>query len=340
VSSANELVSFAIQMKAVIHSKYGPPEVLKVAEIETPIPKSGEMLIRIHAATVNRTDTATLRGKPLLMRLYSGLVKPNKRSLGTDFAGEVVQIGKDVKTQKVGDRVFGFDDQGLKSHAEYMTFPEKEAVALIPEKTSYKEAVASIEGAHYAINAINKVKLKEGDKILVNGVTGAIGYAAIQLLLNKGYHLTAVCGTENIELIKSLGVEEVVDYKLTDFTKLGKKYNYVFDLVGKNSFWNCRKVLEPRGIYISSELGKFGANIFYTLFTPIFMGKKVRFPYPSKRLASVLIIQKMLEQKTFKPLIDREYTMENIVEAFKYVESGNKVGNVILRIQSGDSGEN
>ena len=323
-------------MKAVLHIKYGPTEILKVAEVEIPTAKDGELLIRVHASTVNRTDVARLRAKPFIMRFFSGLIKPTKKTLGTDFAGEVVQIGKEVKSYVVGDRIFGFNDLGLKSHAEYLTISEKDAIALIPEKTTYKEAAASIEGAHYAINVINKVKLKEGDKILVNGATGAIGSAAIQLLTNKDYLITAVCGTKHIEQVKSLGVNEVIDFQKSDFTSLGVKYDYIFDMVGKNSFSNCRKVLEPKGVYISSEPGSYGANIFYSLFTPLSMGKKVKFPVPYKKEISVSIIQNMLQQKTFKPMMDREYPLEDIVEAFNYVESGQKIGNVLLKINSTD----
>jgi len=324
-------------MKAVLHATYGPPDLLRIEEIEIPVVKPNEVLIKVHACTVNRTDTAGLRGKPLIMRLYSGLINPKKRSLGTDFAGEIIQIGSEVNSYNIGDRVFGFNDMGVQSHAEYLSFPENGAIALIPDDTSYQDAAASIEGAHYAINVINKVKLKKGDKILVNGASGAIGSAATQLLLKKEHHITAVCGTENVALINSLGVDEVIDYKLNDFTTLGKKYNYIFDLVGKNSFWNCRKVLESKGVYISSELGKYNANIFHSLFTPFLFGKKVKFPFPSKIQDSLSIIKKMLGMKTFKPIIDREYPIEEIVEAFKYVESGNKTGNVILQIQSNET---
>ncbi len=202
-------------MKASVNTKYGPPDVLQLLEVEKPDPKENEVLIQVYATTVNRTDCATLRAKPFFARLVTGLFKPKKSILGTEFAGKIESVGKDVTSFKVGDTVFGFDDSGLSSHAEYMTLLENNALATIPEEISYEQAAASFEGAHYALNFINKVDLKSGQRVLVNGTSGAIGSAMVQLLNYFEVDITAVCGTQNIALVKSLGAKNVIDYQKT-----------------------------------------------------------------------------------------------------------------------------
>ncbi|MDA3893658.1 MAG: NAD(P)-dependent alcohol dehydrogenase [Salinivirgaceae bacterium] len=319
-------------MKAIIHSSYKSPDLLQIKEIPKPVPNENEVLIKVHATTVNRTDCANLWAKPFIMRFFTGLFKPKKSILGTDFAGEIVAMGNKVNTYKIGDRVFGFGDMGVKSHAEYMTFEENDAMALIPEKANYEQAAASIEGAHYARNIINKVPIKKGDKILVNGATGAIGSACVQLLKQYNAEVTAVCDGKHEELVKSIGAKSVIDYTQQDFTQMDLKFKYVFDAVGKNTFGKCKQVLEPMGIYISSELGPMIQNLFYALFTPLTGGKKVIFPYPTDRLKSVKLIQKLLAEGEYKPVIDKRYSMDEIAEAFKYAKSGKKIGNIILNI--------
>jgi NADPH:quinone reductase-like Zn-dependent oxidoreductase len=196
-----------------------------------------------------------LKAKPFIMRFFTGLLKPKKPILGTDFAGKIEAVGKDVTSLKVGDKVFGFNDSGLSSHAEYMTISEDKGITIIPSKTTYEEAAASMEGAHSAYNIINKVNLKTGQKVLVNGASGAIGSAAVQLLKYFGANVTAVCNTKNLELVKSIGADTAIDYTKENFTKSPEKYNYIFDTVGKSSFAKCKPLLEPGGVYISSELG-------------------------------------------------------------------------------------
>jgi len=320
-------------MKAIIHPKYGPPEVLEIKTIDQPIPKDNEVLIKVHAATVNRTDCANLRAKPFIMRFVVGFFKPRNRSLGTDFAGEIMAIGKDVKDFKVGDRVFGFDDVGLSSHAEFMTITSDKAILTIPENTSYEEAAACAEGFHYAYTGIKNVQIKKGQKILVNGASGAIGSAVLQLSKYLGAEVTAVTNTKNLNLIKSLGASRVIDYLKEDFTKEDAQYDYIFDAVGKSSFNKCKPLLKEGGIYNSSELGWMAQNIFYALFTPLFYKKKVIFPIPSDIKASLEFVKKMIEEGQYKAVIDRTYSMGEIVEAFHYVETGEKTGNVILKMQ-------
>ena len=327
-------------MKAIVYTKYGPPSVLKVKNVEKPTPKDSEVLVSVKATTVNRTDCAMLRAKPFIMRFFTGLFKPTKSILGTEFAGKIEAIGKDVRSFEVGDKVFGFDDSGLSSHAQYITLSEDKALTTIPKNITYEQAAASTEGAHYAYNFINKVNLKSGQKILVIGATGAIGSAAVQFLKYFGANVFAVCNTKNLELVKSLGADKVIDYTKEDFTKDDQKYDVIFDAVGKSSFSKCKPLLKPGGIYVSSELGLMAQNIFFALITPIIgnlpgrlAGKKVIFPIPTDIRGSILFIKKLIEQGKFKAVIDRKYPLEQIAEAYKYVEKGQKTGNVVITLE-------
>jgi len=323
-------------MKAIVYQKYGSPDVLQLKEVEKPTPKDNEVLIKIFATTVNRTDCATIRAIPFFARFVTGLFKPKKQIPGTEFAGKIEEIGKNVKSLKVGDKVFGFNDQGSGSHAQYMTISEDKAIT-IPKNITYEQAAASTEGAHYAYNFIKKVKLEKGQKVLVNGATGAIGSAAVQLLKYFDVNVTAVCNTKNIELVKSLGADRVIDYTKEDFTKDNQKYNFVFDAVGKSSFFKCKQLLQPGGVYISSDLGYMAQNIFLPLITPIIKpmigNKKTVFPIPTDIKGSLVLIKKLIEQGKFKAVIDRKYPLEQIVEAYKYVETGQKTGNVVITVE-------
>ena len=319
-------------MQAAIRSQYGPPGVLTVETVETPAPKDHEILVRVFAATVNRTDCALLGASPFIMRFVAGLFRPKLRITGTDFAGRVEAVGKNVTAFKPGDKVWGFDDIGLSSHAQYLTIPGNKAVLLMPENVSFEAAAASAEGAHYAINFVNKVTIKSGQKVLVNGATGAIGSALVQILKHLGAHVTAVCDTKNLELVRSIGADEVLDYTKADFTQHDATYDFIFDAVGKSTFGRCRPLLNRRGIYISSELGPWSQNLFLALFTPLMSGKKVVFPLPVDIPKSLSFIKDLTEKGRFKPLIDRVYPLENIREAYEYVAGGQKTGNVVLRM--------
>ena len=320
-------------MKAIVYTKYGPPDVLQLKEVEKPTPKDNEVLIRIYATTVNRTDCAMLRAEPFISRFFTGLFKPNKPILGTEFAGKIEAVGENVMSCKVGDKVFGFNEGGLGSHAQYMTISEDKALTTIPKNITYEQAAASTEGAHYAYNFIKKVKLRSGHKVLVNGATGAIGSAAVQLLKYFSANVTAVCNTKNIELVKSLGADKVIDYTKKDFTKDDQKYNFIFDAVGKSSFAKCKPLIQPGGVYISSELGSMAQNPFLALITPIIGNKKVIFPIPTDCRGSILFIKKLIEKEKFKAVIDRKYPLEQIVEAYRYVEKGHKKGNVVIIVE-------
>lgn len=319
-------------MKAIVRTQYGPPEVLQLREVEQPEPKDREVLVKVHAATVNRTDCGILWGKPFIIRFFTGLWKPSTPTPGTDFAGEVTAVGKEVTAFKPGDRVWGFNDTGLRSHAQYLTIAEDNALARIPDGISYEEAAASGEGAHYAYNFVNKLELQPGQRVLVNGATGAIGSAAVQLLKHYGIGVTAVCSGEHTELLRSLGAERVIDYTREDFTQDGQQYHAVFDAVGKSSFGKCKRLLYPGGIYLSSELGFMAQNPILALLSPLLGSKKVKFPLPVDCRRSVLLINGLLEKGEFRAVIDRKYPIEQIAEAYYYVASGKKIGNVVITV--------
>ena len=323
-------------MKASFSEKYGSPDILRIENVYKPAPKENEVLIKVFATTVNRTDCAILRGKPFIFRFFTGIIKPKRPVRGTDFAGVVESVGKNVTAFKAGDRVFGFDDLGLSSHTQYLVLSEKNALATFPDNITYEQAAASIEGAHYALNFINKLKIEKGQKILVNGATGAIGSAMVQLLKYYGANITAVCSYKYVDKIKAIGADKVIDYENEDFTKSDEKFRFVFDAVGKSSFSKCKPVLEDQGAYISSELGYMGQNIFLPMVTSVFGTKKVIFPLPKDRLVSVNLVRKLLDEGKFLPLIDRKYPLEEIADAYRYVEKGQKTGNVIITIDHSD----
>jgi len=305
---------------------------LNVEEVEQPRPRPRELLISVHATTVNRTDYGILTGKPYLIRAFAGLLKPRHRSTGTDFAGEVVSVGSAVTRFTVGQRVWGFNDNGLGTHAQYVALPEDEAILPVADTLTYEQAAACAEAAHYAYNFINKVPLRKGQSVLVNGGTGAIGSAAIQFLKYHGVQVTAVCATAHMELVKTLGADRVIDYLKEDFTRENAKYEFVFDAVGKSSFAKCKSLLTQGGVYLSTELGAGNENI-YLPFTTAFADRKVIFPLPVNIKRSMAFVQKLVITQQFRPVIDRYYSLAQIREAFEYVASGQKIGNVILRPQ-------
>lgn len=331
-------------MQASFREQYGPPEILIIKELPKPTPKHNELLVRVHCTTVNRTDLGVLTGKPYLIRAFSGLTRPHHVSTGTDFSGMVESCGSSVKDFRPGDRVFGLNDNGLGSHAEYLTIREDAGVLTIPEKISLENAVASVEGAHYALNFINKINLRPGAKVMVNGATRAIGSAAVQLLKYHDCYVTAVCATENVEKVRSFGPDRIIDFKKEDFTKDQEQYHFVFDAVGKSSFEACKNIMLPGAAYLSTELGENWENTYLPITTAIgsLFGskddkKRVIFPMPSNIRKSLLFIRNLLERDKFMPLIDRSYHLDQVVEAFRYVMSGQKVGNVILGIHHIDT---
>ncbi len=300
-------MAVAFNMKAIVYTKYGPPDVLHLKEVDIPVPTENEVLIKVKATTVNRTDCAQLRARPFIMRFFTGFFKPRRTIPGTTFAGTIESLGTSVSSFKIGDNVFGLDDNGLSSYAQYTTFSVNKALAIIPAKFTYEQAVACTEGEHYALNFINKVSIKEGQVVLVNGATGAIGSAAVQLLTYFGADVVAVCNTKNLDLVKSLGATRVIDYTKEDFTKYDQEFDYIFDAVGKSTFAKCKPLLKDGGAYISSEAGAWAQNIFLAFFTRMFSSKKVIFPIPTNINGSLIFIKKLMQQGFYKPVIDRIY---------------------------------
>jgi NADPH:quinone reductase-like Zn-dependent oxidoreductase len=319
-------------MRAIVNIKYGSPQVAKLMEIDKPSPKEKEVLIKIHATTVNRTDAGFRSAEYFISRFWTGLFKPKYKTLGCEFAGEIEEIGDKVTLFKKGDKVFGFDSNKCGSHAEYKIIEEGKALALMPQNLPYYEAAPICEGGHYALCDIRAAKVTAGQNVLVNGATGAIGSSAVQLLKHFGAKVTAVCDTKNMMLVKSLGADFVIDYTKEDFTKIDHKFDFIFDAVGKSSFGKCKPLLLGNGIYISTELGKNAENIYLALITPILGGKKVLFPIPNIKKEDVVFLKNLVEAGEYKPLLDRQYPLEQIVEAYKYVETGQKRGNVVIRV--------
>jgi NADPH:quinone reductase-like Zn-dependent oxidoreductase len=319
-------------MKAAVYTQYGPPEVVKIMDLPVPRPKENEILIKVHASTVNRTEAGFRSAEYFVSRFWSGLFRPKIQVLGCEFAGVIEDVGKNVSLFKKGDKVFGYDDAKFGAHAENMVLSEKAAISLMPKNLGFEESAALTEGSHYALVDIKAAKVKAGQNVLVYGATGAIGSAAVQLLKHFGAKVTAVSNSKNLELLKTLGADVVIDYQTQDFTKTDQKFDFIFDAVGKSSFGQCKPLLTEKGIYISTELGKNGENIFLALLTPLFGGKKLLFPLPTITVEDVIFIKELVEKGEFRPLIDRKYKLDQIVEAYTYVATGQKTGNVVLQI--------
>ena len=317
-------------MRAAVNTKYGPPEVVQLLEVEQPVPQQNEVLIKVHATTVNRTDCGFRSAEYFVSRFFSGLLRPKFPTLGNEFAGVVEAVGPGVTLFTVGDKVFGYNDASFGAHAEYLTMAEQAAIATMPGNFTYAQAAPLCEGAHYALCAMRAAKLKSGQNLLVYGATGAIGSAAVQLAKSLGATVTAVCSTSHVALVKSLGADVVVDYTTQDFTKTDQTFDFAFDACGKSSFAACKPLLTKNGIYISTELGHRGANIYLALITPFLGGKKVLFPIPTITKADVLFLKEQAETGQFTPVFDRQYPLEKIVEAYRYVETGQKIGNVVI----------
>ncbi len=325
-------------MRAALYYNYGTPNVLQLGEAPLPTIGRGELLVRVAATTVNRTDCAMLSAKPFVNRLVTGIFRPTHPIPGTDFAGEVVAVADENSAYKVGDRLFGLNDAGLHSQAEYLRLSEKAAIALMPVNASFEEAVSCLEGAHYALNFLNKIKLRPGDQVLVNGASGGIGSALVQLLALNDVKITAVCRRQHFPLAKSLGAHEFIDYESTDFTQTSGKYNFIFDAVGKSTFGACKSLILPGGVYISSELGPWCQNIFFALLSPItalLPGRKHRviFPVPTGKKQTVSQMKSLFEAGHFKAVIDKIYPFSEIREAYFHAGSGQKVGQVVVRIR-------
>ncbi len=319
-------------MKAAVYTKYGSADVLHITEVAKPIAQQNQVLIKVHATTVNRTDAGFRRANYFVSRFFTGLINPKRTVWGSEFAGEIEAVGAEVTNFTVGDKVFGFDDVNGSAHAEYMVLDAGGPIAIIPNGFTYQQMAAAGEGATYALNDIEAAGVKEGQAVLAYGASGAIGSAAVQILKDLGARVTAVCGTKNVKLIKSLGADEVIDYQTQDFTDTTQSFDFIFDAVGKSSYGVCKKLLKPTGKYCSTELGKGGQNPLLAIWFAITGSKKVIFPIPKINKQKIDYIQNLVQKGAFMPVIDTVYTLDDIATAAEYVDSGQKTGNVVIAI--------
>ena len=320
------------RMRAVVHDTYGPPEVLRLEEVERPVPRESEVLIKVHASTVNRTDTGLRSAEYFISRFLTGLLRPKHKIPGTELAGEVQAVGPAITEFKVGDHVFGVSAKTAGAHAEFICLPESAPLAHKPTGMTFEEAAAVPDGAILALSFLRKVDLPKRRKILIYGASGSIGTAGVQLAKYFDADVTAVCDTKNVDLVRSLGADRVIDYTQEDFTKNGETYDFIFDAVGKLSFKLCRDSVKPGGIYASTDLGPYWQNPFLALWTSRIGNKKVLFPIPRYTRKDVLFVKELVEAGKYRAVIDRRYPLEDVVEANRYVETGQKTGNVVLTV--------
>jgi 2-desacetyl-2-hydroxyethyl bacteriochlorophyllide A dehydrogenase len=317
-------------MRAVVYEKYGPPEVLRLEEVPRPVPNDDEVLVKVHATTVNRTDTGLRIAEYFISRFVTGLLRPKNKVLGMEFAGEVVEAGAAVTQFKVGDEVFGAKAYG--AHAEFLAVPQSAAVALKPAAMPFEEAAAVTDGVMLALACLRKAGPLEGRSIVIYGASGSIGTAAVQLAKHFGADATAVCATRNLELVRSLGADAVVDYTQEDFTRNGKKYDVIFDAVGMHSFRRSRRSLKRGGTYIETDLGFMWHVPLFILLTRWVGDKKVKMGIPHYTKEDVLFLKELIEAGMYRAVIDRTYPLEDMIEAVRYVETGQKTGNVVVTV--------
>jgi NADPH:quinone reductase-like Zn-dependent oxidoreductase len=328
------------RMKAVVYDNYGPPDVLRIEEVAAPEPNDDEILVAIRATTVTRTDTHARAGEPFISRFFTGLRRPKRKIGGIEYAGEVVAVGKAVTQFEVGDEVFGFSgifgpNAGrFGTHAQLICVREIGPVAHKPAAMSFEEAAAVSDGGVLALFSLRHAALKEGQKILVYGASGSIGTATVQVAKALGADVTGVCNTKNVELVKNLGADPVIDYTQEDFTENGKTYDVVFDAVGKQTFHRCGGSLKPGGRYVASDGLR---NIVLAPWTSRFGDRTVVFPIPPRYTKKdLLFLKELIEAGKYRPVIDRVYPMEQVIEASEYVETRQKTGNVVLTVSGGE----
>lgn len=319
-------------MKAVVYEKYGSPDVLEFRYIDKPVPKDNEILIQIHATTVNRTDCGLRKADPFIARFFTGLLRPKNKVLGTEFSGVIEATGKSIKEFKTGDSVFGHSGDKFGTHAEYICLTEDDPIAFKPQNMTHEEAASICDGATLAWTYLSKADIHKGHKVLINGASGSIGTAAVMLAKYRGAEVTGVCSTDNVEMVKTLGADRVIDYTKDDFTRDAQKFEVVFDAVGKSSFSRCKNIIKSRGIYFSTELGFMAQNPFLDILTSKIGNKRVMFPLPKYTKEDVLYFKKLIEGGYLKAVIDRSYPLEDIVEAHRYGETGHKKGNVVITL--------
>lgn len=320
-------------MKAIVYTRYGEPNVLRLEEVEQPLPRDHDVLVRLRATTVTTVDSIFRRGDQLAARLFTGPVRPRRPILGGLFSGEVAAVGPRVTRFEVGDAVFG-STAGFGTHAEYVCLPEDAALASKPVNMSHEEAAAICEGALTALPFLRDVGgIQRGHQVLINGASGSVGTAAVQLAGHFGAEVTGVCSSRNVKTVRALGADRVIDYTREDFTRGGERYDIIFDTVGKTSFTQCKRVLKPSGVFLSPVIGP--AILSQMLWTSVVGSKKARFAATGARPASerandLLFVKELLETGALRPVIDRSYPLEEAAEAHRYVDGGHKRGNVVI----------
>ncbi len=324
-------------MRAVVCRRYGSPDVLELQEVDKPIPKRNEVLIRIMAGTVGPSDCAFRKGEPFAVKLVNGLRRPKHPILGTEFAGVIDAVGQDVTQFRTGDRVYGLSPHTAGAHAEYKCLPENGVLVQMPEGLSYEDMVAVCDGAATSLTFLrDQAKVKSGQKVLIIGASGAVGIYAVQLAKHYGAEVTGVCSGANADLVKSVGADEVIDYTLEDFTADGRLYDVIFDAVGKRSFSQCAGSLTPDGIYLSTTPTL--SNIASMLRTMLFGRKKSKFVTAGLMQSkdNLRYLNALCEQGKLRAIIDRRYSLEQAADAHRYVDTGRKKGNVVIRIGQKD----
>jgi NADPH:quinone reductase-like Zn-dependent oxidoreductase len=319
-------------MRAVVHDRYGPPEVLRLEEVERPVPQDDEVLVKVHATTVTRSDTGLRSANYFFARAFTGLLRPKRKIAGMELAGVVEAVGASVTEFEVGDEVFGIRGG---ANAEYVCVRERGVLAHKPAGMSFEEAAAVCDGALLARSCLLSADLRPGRSIVVYGASGSIGTAAVQLAKYLGADVTAVCNTKNVELVRSLGADEVIDYQQEDYTKNGKRYDVVFDSVGKHSFRRCRRSLKPGGMFITTDLGFMWHAPIVSLLTRWVGDKRAKIGIGRYRNEDVLLLKELIESGRYRAVIDRTYPLEDVVEATRYVETEQKTGNVVLTLNGG-----
>jgi NADPH:quinone reductase-like Zn-dependent oxidoreductase len=318
-------------MRAVVHDRYGPPDVLRMEDVERPVPGHDEVLVRVCATTVNRTDCHRRAAEPFLWRLVAGLRRPKRRILGSELAGEVAATGPAVTGFAVGDQVFGLNPWALGAHADFACTSAGGLIAHKPSGVSFAEAAAVCDGGLNALAALRRAGLRKGQKILIYGASGSIGTAAVQLARHFDADVTAVCNTRNVETVRSLGADRVIDYTAEDFTRNGQAYDVIYDAVGKHSFRRCKGSLLPGGIYLATDGWVNVARSFLTSWTG---RKKLVFPMARYAKEDVLFLQQLIESGEYRAVIDRSYPLDKVTEAARYVETQQKTGNVVLIVNA------
>ena len=313
-------------MRAVVYDRYGPPDVLRLEDVERPVPKEDEVLVRVHATTVNRTDCGLRSAEYFITRFFTGLLRPKRPIPGMELAGEVEAVGATVTEFAVGDLVFGIRSG---ANAEYVCVRESGVLARKPAGMSFEEAAAVCDGAITALVFLRGVDVRKGRKIIVYGASGSIGTAAVQLAKHFDADVTAVCNTKNVELVRSLGADRVIDYTQDDFTTSGETYDVVFDAVGKLSFPRCRGALKPGGMYLATDGLR---NVLWALWTSLIGDKKAKLGIAKYTKPNIVFLKELIEAGEYRAVIDRRYPFEDVVEATRYVETGEKTGNVVLTL--------